>query len=143
VGFVVLESPFKTCTITISATSRYLIEESENIRYGRACLRDCLLRGEGVFGSHLLYTLAGVLDDSIQAERELGIQAGFAIGQFATRRVFYVDRGITSGMSWGLQAAQGLGQTCEARRLGGAWDIGFLPDVPLEEILSHAPPTTR
>jgi hypothetical protein len=143
VGFIVLESPFKTCTITLSPTSRYLIEENENIRYGRACMRDCLLRGEGVFGSHLLYTLPGALDDSIQEERELGIQAGFAVGQFAERRVFYVDRGITSGMAWGLQAARELGQTCEARRLGGTWDIGFLPEVSLEEILSHAPATTR
>lgn len=106
-------------------------------------MRDCLMRGDAVFASHLLYTQDGILDDSIQEEREIGIQAGFKIGQFANRRVFYVDRGITSGMAWGLEHATEIGQPCEARRLGGQWDIGFLPDVPLDEILKHAPPVTR
>lgn len=49
-----------------------------NIVYVRACLRDCILRGEAPFASHLLYTQDGVLRDEVPEERTLGMEAGFA-----------------------------------------------------------------
>lgn len=62
-----------------------------NVRYGCACLRDCLLRDEAPFASHLLYTLNGVFDDKNPAEREKGIKAGWAWGEAAELSAFYVD----------------------------------------------------
>jgi len=41
---VLLESPYK---------GKDWSETEENIRYARACMRDCFLRGENPFASHL------------------------------------------------------------------------------------------
>lgn len=56
-----------------------------NIEYARACLCDCLLRGEAPFASHLLYTQ--VLRDEVPEERELGMEAGFSWGGAPTQRL--------------------------------------------------------
>ena len=47
-----------------------------NIDYARACVADCLRRGDSAIASHLLYTQPGVLRDDVPGERELGIAAG-------------------------------------------------------------------
>ena len=41
--------------------------------YARACVADCLRRGEAPIASHLLYTQPGVLDDDVPEERAQGI----------------------------------------------------------------------
>src|SRR3990167_4164627 len=69
-----------------------------NLRYLRACMKDCLMREEAPFASHALYTQPGVLDDNIMEERLLGIGAGFAWGDRADYVVFYVDLGESKGM---------------------------------------------
>lgn len=92
-----------------------------NLRYLRACMRDCLLRGEAPFASHGLYTQPGVLRDEVPEEREHGIQAGFAWRECATKTVLYTDRGISRGMQWGLQHAADLNHEIEYRQLGGEW----------------------
>ena len=51
-------------------------EIMRNLLYARACVRDCFLRDEIPFASHLLYTQPGILDDNIPKEREMGIKAG-------------------------------------------------------------------
>src|SRR3546814_12910998 len=56
--------------------SPYAGDVEENTRYARACLQDCLRRGEAPFASHLLYTQPGILDDRVPDERELGLEAG-------------------------------------------------------------------
>lgn len=88
-----------------------------NITYARRCMADCLSRGEAPFASHLLYTQEGVLRDSIEAERNLGINAGFAWARFAGVSVFYVDRGISGGMKRGLDNARRGGRRIEYRAL--------------------------
>jgi hypothetical protein len=104
-----------------------------NIEYARACLHDCLVRHqEAPYASHLLYTQEGVLDDDVPSERDLGIRAGLGIGRAAKRRIFYVDRGFSKGMDWGLKFALEIGQPCEMRRLGGVWGLGWEPDFDLE-----------
>lgn len=82
----------------------------QNLKYVRACLRDCLLRGEAPFASHALYTQPGVLDDEVQSERDHGIEAGFAWREVAALTAFYVDRGWSRGMLAGLK-------DCETKRL--------------------------
>lgn len=110
---VIVESPYKADSVT---------ETRRNVRYARACLRDCLLRGEAPFASHLLYTQDGVLRDAIPEERDLGIAAGLAWGAGADATVVYQDLGITEGMWDGIKDAYQHGRLVEPRTLGAAWE---------------------
>jgi hypothetical protein len=101
--------------------SPYAGDVERNERYARACMADCLRRGEAPFASHLLYTQPGVLDDTIPAERKLGIAAGLAWGEMAAATVVYTDLGVTSGMEHGTNRADSRGRPVEHRRLGGEW----------------------
>ena len=136
--FVVIESPFATNTVTLANGLEYEVLQVDNVAYARACLHDCLVNhGEAPYASHLLYTQEGVLDDDIPDERKLGIEAGLEIGRAAKRRVFYVDRGFSSGMRWGLHFAQEIGQECVIRQLRGRWDIGWAKEVELATLVER------
>lgn len=109
-------------------TSRRVIIESpyagdidKNMRYARACMRDCLLRGESPYASHLLYTQEGVLRDEVPEERTHGIEAGFAWRSVADATVVYTDLGTSGGMKWGITHADELKHPIEYRTLGGEW----------------------
>lgn len=110
VGFrlVIVESPF-------AAPTPEGIEK--NLRYARACMRDCLRRRESPYASHALLTQPGVLDDMNPDERRLGMEAGFAWGERADASVFYVDRGWSRGMYEGLVRAFIAGRAIEFRSL--------------------------
>lgn len=95
----------------------YAGDVETNLRYLRACMRDCLLRGEAPFASHALYTQEGVLDDTVPSEREHGIQAGFAWRRVAELTVVYTDRGISRGMQYGIDHATATGSPIEFRSL--------------------------
>lgn len=129
---VIVESPY-------GAPDQAGIER--NLRYLRACLADCHRRGEAPIASHGLHTQPGVLDDRVPAEREQGINAGFAWRDFADATVVYTDLGESSGMRAGILDAQrvivedatfyarvapasakSLGHVVEFRSLGEAWD---------------------
>jgi hypothetical protein len=101
---VVVESPYKG--------NIYI-----NRAYARQCLRDCLFRGESPFASHLIYTQSGVLDDSIEEERNLGIEAGLEWGKFAAKTIVYTDLGVSIGMQYGINRAQNEGRMVEYRTL--------------------------
>lgn len=103
-------------------------ERERNIGYARRCMRDCLERGEAPFASHLLYTQEGVLDDDVPWQRERGIEAGFAWGQYALKTVVYVDLGISKGMQQGIENAQRLGRPIEYRRILGAEAESWMDD---------------
>ncbi len=105
---VIVESPFAG---DVEANTTYL----------RACLRDCLLRGEAPFASHAIYTLPGVLDDLLPDERALGIAAGFAWKDLAAKTVVYTDLGTSPGMQAGIERARARGQEVEVRILGPGW----------------------
>jgi hypothetical protein len=105
---VILESPFAG-------------DIDRNVEYGRACMRDCLMRGEAPIASHLLYTQSGVLDDGSPEERTLGIEAGLAWGELAEVSVVYTDRGISNGMKLGIQRAVECGRPVEYRAIGDGW----------------------
>lgn len=104
---VLLESPFAG-------------DIQANIAYARACVRDCLLRGESPIASHLLLTQDGVLDDSHPAERAHGINAGHAWMHRADAVVVYTDRGISNGMRVGIKLACFYGKVVEYRVLPDA-----------------------
>jgi len=105
----------------VTVESPYAGDIERNLRYLRACMRDCLLRGEAPFASHALYTQPGVLRDEIPAERELGIEAGFAWRAAADATIFYQDLGTTRGMLAGLVHAKKCSHSVEYRWLGGEW----------------------
>jgi hypothetical protein len=101
--------------------SPYAGDVERNLRYLRACMRDCLLREEAPFASHALYTQPGVLDDGIPGERLHGIVAGFMWRRAADCTVVYADLGISSGMLYGIDDALAAGHAVEYRYLGGEW----------------------
>jgi hypothetical protein len=114
---VIIESPFAGPTPEIIA---------RNIRYVRACMRDCLLRGESPYASHALYTLPGVLDDTKPDERKLGMEAGRAWMTIIDPELIvapYTDLGVSPGMQWGIDNAKSWGRTVDMRQLGDAWDL--------------------
>lgn len=105
---VIIESPFSG-------------DVERNLSYARACVLDSLDRGESPFASHLIYTQENVLNDNVESERKLGIKAGFMWRKKADYTVVYVDLGVSSGMSAGIEDAHALGQDVIYRSLGGIW----------------------
>ena len=101
---VILESPFAG-------------DVEKNLEYARKCMKDCFMRGEFPFASHLLYTQDGILDDTIPEERKLGIEAGLIWGGFAEITVVYTDLGITEGMKQGIERAKKEGRKVDIRKI--------------------------
>lgn len=100
--------------------SPYAGDIEKNVRYARACMADCIRRGEAPFASHLLYTQEGILRDDVPGERKLGIDAGFAWGKKADATVVYTDLGISPGMQKGIDEAKPW-RPVYYRTLGGEW----------------------
>lgn len=93
-----------------------------NLRYLRACMADCLARGEAPFASHGLYTQPGVLDDSDEKQRKFGIEAGFAWRHVASKTVVYTDLGISAGMQYGIRDAENGNRAIEYRSICDKWN---------------------
>lgn len=102
--------------------SPYAGDVEKNLRYLRACMADCLRRGEAPFASHALYTQPGVLNDSLADERKLGMEAGFAWQNVAAGVVVYADLGVSTGMAKGINLASQRDLRIEIRYLGGEWE---------------------
>ena len=102
---VILESPFAG-------------DVERNTEYARRAMLDSLMRGEAPMASHLLYTQ--VLDDNIEAERAMGIEAGLAWRDVAEATVVYIDHGISKGMKYGIDKAEADGNHIEFRSIKNA-----------------------
>jgi hypothetical protein len=111
---VIIESPFRGKGKTVEEK---WADEARNIEYARSCIRDCLLKGDAPVASHLLFTQPGILDDGVEEERRLGIEAGLSWYQVAQACVVYVDRGLTDGMVEGIRRAGLHGVPVEKRSL--------------------------
>ncbi len=109
--------------IPVVIESPYAGDVERNLRYLRACMRDCICRGESPYASHALLTQEGVLDDLNPEERERGITAGYAWWPFVKKIVFYIDLGFSSGMRRALTRTTELGLVVEIeyRKLTG-WE---------------------
>jgi hypothetical protein len=105
---VVIESPFR---------GENYVETEINILYARACAHDSLKKGEFPYASHLFYTQDGILDDTDEEERWLGINAGIAWGNLAKKTIVYTDRGISKGMEYGIKRAEEKGKEVIFREL--------------------------
>lgn len=97
--------------------SPYAGDIERNLAYVRDCLRDCLQRGEAPLASHALYTQPGVLRDDVPEERALGMEAGFAFRDVASKTVVYDDLGVSRGMLAGIKDATVKGRVVEFRSL--------------------------
>lgn len=97
--------------------SPYAGDVDRNVKYARACMKDCFERNEAPFVSHLLYTQEGVLDDNVAEERKKGMEAGFLWGDKAEKTVVYTDLGISNGMKEGIVRAVKVGRKIEYRSL--------------------------
>lgn len=75
--------------------------EAGNLVYLDGCIADCFGRSEAPYCSHKLYP--GVLDDKDPEQRLLGMKAGWIIGERLDGWLFYLDRGVSSGMLSGLR----------------------------------------
>jgi hypothetical protein len=85
-------------------------------RYLQRCLADCVSRGESPYASHRM--LPGVLDDSVPAQRQLGMRLGFAWRKAAELTAVYSDYGVSSGMQEGVDDARVIGQALDYRKIG-------------------------
>jgi len=101
---VILESPFAG-------------DIERNVEYARMCVKDSLMHGEAPIASHLLYTQPGILDDSVEEDRALGIDAGLAWREVAEGAVVYWDYGITEGMVTGVMAMWRRNKPVEYRKI--------------------------
>ena len=99
----------------VAIESPYAGDVRRNRAYLKACILDCLVRGEAPYASHEMFTRA--LNDLEPTERTLGINAGLAWGAKADLRVVYTDLGISSGMNLGIVCADANGQPVEFRSL--------------------------
>lgn len=97
--------------------SPYAGDVERNVAYAKEAVRDCLARGEAPYASHLFFTQAGLLDDTVPEQRTLGIEAGLAWGAMAEATVVYTDLGMTSGMLLGIDRASLVGRPVEYRSL--------------------------
>lgn len=106
---------------TVVIESPYAGDVKKNMRYLRACMRDCILRKEAPYASHGLYTQDDVLRDDVPEERKLGIEAGFALRNRLHKTMVYTDLGYSTGMRYGIKHAEDAGHPIEYRTLGGEW----------------------
>jgi hypothetical protein len=111
-------------------------EIKRNHNYTKACVSDCLQRGEIPYASHLFFTQRGILDDRVAEERMKGIMAGKDIEEGITiaskydAKIYvctaiYTDLGISSGMALGRDKAEELGRPVVIRTLGDDWEEKF------------------
>lgn len=71
---------------------------ANNIKYARLGLLNGILNhGEAPMAFHLLYTQS--LCDATESERKLGIETSFKWHDDDLKKVFYIDRGFSQGMS--------------------------------------------
>lgn len=106
---VIIESPFAGDT-------------AKNLKYLRAAIRDCLMKGYAPMASHAIYTQPGVLDDRDEYARRIGLFAGWSWMHHADIVFAYIDLGITPGMEAGMQRAIEIGVPIQKVMLGQDWE---------------------
>lgn len=106
--------------------SPYAGDIERNLKYLRAAMHDCVVNHqESPYASHGLLPQPGVLCDEDEAERALGIEAGFVWREAAEKTVVYTDLGTSTGMKYGIADAEKRGRPIEYRSLGSDWETKF------------------
>ena len=106
---VVIESRFAS-----DSTKGLLI----NKKFTLACMRDCFLRGEAPYASHVLYAQSHIVDDFVASERALGMHAGFLWGDCATKTVVYTEGEFNIGaVNFGTATKEKVIKLCRDRNI--------------------------
>ena len=91
--------------------------EDQHRRYLHQAIRDCVMRKESPYASHLL---CDALNDDDPVERALGIKCGWAWAEKADAVVVYSDLGVSPGMRESIDRYQKMGLPIERRKLDWA-----------------------
>lgn len=106
-GRVIVESPYK------GDGSEAAVKN--NLAYLKACILDCIQRGEVPFASHGFFPQ--YLDEDDPEQRRIGIEMGYDFWEKADKVIFYMDCGMSPGMKEALARAFQEGKTFERRYL--------------------------
>lgn len=92
---LVIESAYKAGRFSVEA----------NVKFARQVCHYAVTHGYAPYASHLFYTQPDILDDSVQGERMLGINAGLAWAEVAEEVWFCLRPGeeLSEGMRYALQ----------------------------------------
>lgn len=119
-----------------------------NVAYLHAAIQDCLKRGEVPYASHGFFP--GALDDNDPAQRTQGIEAGFKMAEALMAggvfRAIYNDRGISTGMNFGIAHADRVGMLYVPRSLGSEWAVENDPvycEHSVRTYTEEPPPTVQ
>lgn len=107
----------------------------KNVAYAKRCIHDSLGRGENPYASHLLFAQPGLLDDTNEEQRDLGIECGLGWAAASAMHAIYIDLGISDGMKKGIRSALMHKKRVEFRAL----DRELTPDdvVPVVALLQE------
>jgi hypothetical protein len=103
----------------VAVESPYAGDVETNLRYLRACMKDCLSRRETPLAAHGLLTQPGVVDEGDEAGQQLAAEAGVVWTQYAQATVIYTDLGTTRPMKEAAARAKHEGRDVEYRTLEG------------------------
>lgn len=120
---VLVESPFAGRGDDIGWSG---MDADMNKQYALDLCAYLVRRGDAPYASHLFFTQ--FLDDKLPDQRKLGIEAGLAWGSRAELTVVGVDRGLSTGMRYGIERARMEGRPVEWLSLK-AWRTSWLPAV--------------
>lgn len=95
----------------------FAVDVARSMRYARSCMADCLRLHDAPFAAHLLYTQAGVMDDSVPTMRRLADEAGQAWCEKSQATVVYTDLGVSRDMMDAIERAEAAGRPVEYRKL--------------------------
>lgn len=114
---VMMESPYsgKDLPLLYLLDKPFYQRRKVLISYARACLLDCIERGETPIATHLLYTQ--VLNDDNNELRASGLTLHSNLMSVIDKVVIYEDFGISSGMQKAVDEADELGKEIEYRKL--------------------------
>lgn len=90
----IVESPFK-------GTSKE--DRMQNIAYARACCKHAVDLGYVPFASHLFFPQ--FLNEDVPEDRKTGIEMGYDFWDKADVILFFMDRGVSTGMEQALVRA--------------------------------------
>jgi|SRR5579875_80606 len=136
-------SPRKHMRCVVVA-SPYAGDIATNLRYARACVRDCMRRDEAPLLPHLLYTHPEITNDRDPVQRQRGLDMGMAWARRADVLAVYTDRGISPGMSDEIDNAKHNGVPVEYRTVPGWIDepldaaAASTLQRHIQELLEHA-----
>ncbi|HYQ47112.1 MAG TPA: hypothetical protein VER11_34315 [Polyangiaceae bacterium] len=115
----VIESPFGRNVDGSKCTPE---QYARNVRYLNRALLDSIRRGdEAPYASHRFYP--GLLDDTNQTDRELGMACGLVWSEAAQRVAVYQDHGITEGMQKALVQHRERGIEIVYRSIGAELEL--------------------